>query len=128
MRVSSLSDDRVIRLISTYFVPAWLSRDYYQLGEPGRAEREAVDRVDRTKRERGLPGGSVCVYLLNPEGSTLATLPVQQAWTPSKLVAFLEKFIADRKARPRDPEAVTASAAKPRGIARTKGSDSALVN
>jgi hypothetical protein len=128
MRVSSLSDDRVVRLVSTYFVPAWVSRDFYQLGEPGRAEREAVDRVDRTKLARGLVGGSVCVYLLAPDGSTLATLPVQQAWTPAKLVAFLEKFVADHKARPRDPEAVKASAAKPRGIARTKGNDSALVN
>ena len=30
MRVSSLSDDRVIDLVSRYFVPALLSRDHYQ--------------------------------------------------------------------------------------------------
>ena len=37
-------------------------------------------------------------------------------------------MVFDHKARPRDPEAARAGAAKPRGIARTKGSDSALVN
>ena len=127
MRVSSLSDERVIKLVSTYFVPAWASRDFYQLGEPSREEREAIYKVDRTKRERGLPGGSVCVYLLDPGGSTLATMPVQQAWKPDKLVAFLEKFVADHKAAARDPEAAKA-AAKPRGIARKKGQDSVLLN
>ncbi len=64
MRASSLSDERVIELVSRYFVPAWLSRDNYQLGARSDAERAEIRRIDLDKRKRGLNGGTVCVYLL----------------------------------------------------------------
>jgi hypothetical protein len=101
MRVSSLSDERVISLVSRHFVPAWLSRDHYQQESMSKAERDELQRIDRQRRERGLEGGTVCVHLLAPDGTVAATLPVQKASDPKKLVAFLEDYIAREKVKPR---------------------------
>jgi hypothetical protein len=111
MRVSSLSNERVIALVSKYFVPAWASRDGYQLAN-SRAEREELLRIDRERRHRGLEGGNVCVYILDPDGALATTLPVQRASKPENLVPFLEKIIADRHLEPRNPEAIRAGAAR----------------
>src|SRR5437667_1870526 len=111
MRVSSLSDDRVIDLVSRYFVPALLSRDHYQADGPSRAEKEEVLRIDRDRLKRGLKGGNVCVYILAPDGSVLATQPVQLAYRPDNLVPFLKEIVDGRRLRARDPGAVKASAA-----------------
>src|SRR3954470_14802311 len=120
MRVSSLSDERVIALVSRYFVPAWLSRDHYQAGQATPEEREEVLRMDRDRQSRGLKGGSVCVYVLAPDGAVLATLPVQQAHKPANLVPFLERIVAEQKLTPRSAEAAKATAAPPRPPVRPK--------
>jgi hypothetical protein len=123
MRVSSLSDERIIRLVSKYFVPAWLSRDHYHMDAPGKAEQEEMWRIDRERRSRKFVGGSVCVYIVAPDGDLLATLPVQQAFKPDVLVDFLEKIIKDRKLTARKPEDAKASAAPPKEAPkpRTRG-------
>src|ERR1700757_2821035 len=109
MRVSSLSNARVQELIATYFVPVWHSRDAYQLTEPSREEQVELGRIDRDRDRRGLPGGTVCVFLLAPDGTVAASLPVQQAYQPEKLVPYLEKFIAAQQLLPRDSAAVQAT-------------------
>jgi hypothetical protein len=114
MRVSSLSDERVIRLLARHFVPVWLSRDHYQLGAPAEAEREELLRIDRERAARKLPGGAVCVHVLAPDGALLATLPVQKAWKAENLVPFLEKVVAGHKFEARSAAAVKASTAAPR--------------
>ncbi len=106
MRVSSLSNARVQELIATYFVPVWHSRDAYQLDEPSRDEHAELTRIDRERDRRGLPGGTVCVFLLSPDGTVAASLPVQKAYQPENLVPFLERFIQDQKMHPRDRQAV----------------------
>ncbi len=111
MRVSSLSNDRVIGLVSRHFVPVWLSRDGYQLGPRPKAERDEMTRIDRERLKRGLEGGTVCVYVLRPDGSLLSTLPVQKAARPENLVPFLEQIVAKERIEPRRPEAVRASSA-----------------
>jgi hypothetical protein len=116
MRVSSLSDERVIRLISRYFVPVWVSRDSYQLDPRNKKEQTELERIDGARAKRGLEGGTVCVFVLNPDGSVLATLRVQLAYKPEKLIPFLEKIVADKKLKPRAAEAVRASAARPSEI------------
>jgi hypothetical protein len=40
MRVSSLSDEKVINLLTKYFIPVWVSRDHYQLAAPSDAEKD----------------------------------------------------------------------------------------
>jgi hypothetical protein len=126
MRVSSLSDDRVIRLVSKNFVPVWHSRDNYQMGELPREEREEIERIDRDKKLHGLEGGNVCVYLLRPDGAVVASLPVQRASNPDHLVPFLEKFIADEKLTPRKADAARATAAAPRAT-RPKTAEGSLL-
>src|SRR5262249_11256970 len=122
MRASSLSDERVIELVSRYFVPAWLSRDNYQLGARSDAERAGIHRIYLDKRKRSLKGGTVCVYLLAPDGAVLATLPVHQAHDPKNLVPFLKQIIEKEQLEPRNPEAVQPSAASRMAVrSRTQG-------
>jgi hypothetical protein len=113
MRVSSLSDERVIRLISNYFVPVWLSRDNYQLDPRNKEEQAELERIDAERRQRGLDRGTVCVIILDPDGSVRATQRVQLAYKPENLIPFLEKIIADRKLTPRDAKAIRATAVQP---------------
>jgi hypothetical protein len=115
MRVSSLSDDRVIGLVSRHFVPVWLSRDGYQLGPRPKGERDEMLRIDRERQQRGLEGGSVCVYILRPDGSLLSTLPVQKAARPENLVPFLKAIVEKERFEARRPDSVRASAA-PRAV------------
>jgi len=122
MRASSLSDERVIELVSRYFVPAWLSRDNYQLGARSEAEQEEIRRIDLDKRRRGLKGGTVCVYLLAPDGAVVATVPVHQAGNPKLLASSLQQVIEKEQLEPRKPEAVRASAAPRKAVRpRTAG-------
>src|SRR3954453_16383319 len=103
MRVSSLSEETVIALLTRYFVPAWLSRDRYQLEPAPPAEREEMRRLDRERQRRGLKGGSVVVFLVPPDGAVLATQPVQQACRPENLVPLLEDVVRRQRLRPRSP-------------------------
>lgn len=114
MRVSSLSDPRVIEVISKYFVPAWFSRDFYQLEGDHKDEKAEILRLDNERHRRGMKGGTVCVFVVAANGDVLATLPVLQAWKAENLLPFLEKIIAENKLKPRSEEAIRASVAKER--------------
>jgi hypothetical protein len=126
MRVSSLSDERIIGLVSRYFVPAWLSRDRYQLGRPPREEADLVARIDADRHKKKLEGGAVCVYVVAAGGEVLATLPVQKASKPEQLAPFLRGVIAERKLAPREAADVKASAAAPPARPRPKAKDGRL--
>lgn len=105
MRVSSLSDSRVIPLVSKHFVPVWISRDRYQQEKISREETLLVGRIDKSRREKKLEGGAVCVYVATANGDVFATLPVQKASKPDLLVAFLKKIIDDKQVKPMKAEA-----------------------
>jgi hypothetical protein len=113
MRVSSLSDERIIRLVSDHFVPVWFSRDGYQLAKPTPADRDLLARIDASRRDKRLPSGAVCVYIVRADGEALATLPVQQASRPDKLAPFLRDVVRAEKLTARKPEEQKASAAPP---------------
>ena len=121
MRVSSLSDERIIRRLSRYFVPAWVSRDHYQLDSSDREEQAFVAKIDADRRKKKLEGGAVCVYIVTPKGEVLATLPVQKACKPELLVPFLKKVIADEKLKPRRPADVKGTPALAKPGAKTEG-------
>ena len=97
MRVSSLSDDRIIRLISGTFVPVWVSRDNYQLPDAGKDDKSFLAKVDASRRAKKLESGSVCVYIANHEGEVMATLPVGRACKPELLRPFLDKLLPDER-------------------------------
>jgi hypothetical protein len=113
MRASSLSDERVIRLVSSYFVPVHVSRDNYLMPTPDAATNRELQRIDAERRLKRLEGGIVAVYILDPDGTVRASIPVQQAYYPDRFVVFLEKVIAEVSAEPRRPEDVRRTAATP---------------
>src|ERR1700728_3247482 len=53
MRVSSLSDERIIGRVSRHFVPVWVSRDNYQLAAPPRAEQDLLNAIDADRAGAG---------------------------------------------------------------------------
>lgn len=112
MRVSSLSNSRVIDLVSKYFVPALVSRDDYQREPRDKDEKAELVRLDQERARRGLKGGNVTVFIIAANGDVLATQPVQLAYKPENLLPFLEKIIAEQKLEPRSEEAIKSSAAK----------------
>lgn len=118
MRVSSLSDDKVIDLVSKYFVPAWVSRQHYQLGGPADSEQEELTRIDHEATKHGLEDGTVCVFVIAPSGSLLASMKVQKASKPENLAPFLQKVVDDQKLEPRTAEAIRATKAEPRPPAK----------
>lgn len=123
MRVSSLSNPRIVELISKYFVPAWVSRDDYQREPRDQDEKAELQRLDRDRARRGFKGGTVCVFFVAANGDVLATQPVQQAFKPENLLPLLQKIIADHKLEPRSEEAIRDSAAKPAEVKpKTEGS------
>ena len=113
MRASSLSDARVIDLVSEYFVPVSVSRDDYQREPRDEEEKAELQRLDRERSQRGLKGGRVCAFVVAANGDVLATQPVQLAYKPENLRALLEDIIVSQKVRPRSEEAIQASAARP---------------
>jgi hypothetical protein len=123
MRVSSLSDARIIELISRHFVPVWLSRDRYQQEKIDREEQLLLGRIDLSRRTKKLEGGAVCVYVVAHTGDVLATLTVHKAWKPDLLIAFLKKIIADEKVKPKKAEKVEKKVEAP----KAKGKDARLL-
>ncbi len=128
MRVSSLSNDKVIDLLTKYFVPVWVSREHYQLAAPSDSESDELLRIDRERAKCGLEGGTVCVYILAPDGSVSATMRVQKASKPENLVPFLQKIVAEQKLTPRAPDDVRASTAAPRSPAKATTEGGIVLN
>ncbi len=113
MRVSSLSDGRVIRLISDHFVAVWVSRDNYQLPDAVKDDKAFLAKVDASRRAKKLESGSVCVYIANHDGEVMATLPVGRACKPELLRPFLDKLLPAERPPARK---VVAIAEKPKGV------------
>lgn len=106
MRASSLSNKNVIDLLSKYFIPVFVARDEARQVEPSKSDQDEVLRISRECRTRNLPAGSVCVYVVHPDGTVLTTQMVQQASKPENLVPLLKDIIAKEKLTPRDAQAV----------------------
>ena len=94
MRVSSLSDFRVIAMISDYFVPVSVSRDNYQSLPLSDRDSSILKRIDYQVEQRGLDRGSVCVFLLDTEGDVLQSLRVERASDPEVLLPLLGSVVA----------------------------------
>src|SRR5262245_39832269 len=122
MRVSSLSDERIIDLISRHFVPVWISRDRYQMEKMEREELLLLGKIDQSRLTKKLEGGAVCVYVARTSGEVIATLIVHKACKPDLLSAFLKKIIADEKIKPKKAEKVEKKVEEP----KAKGKDARL--
>src|SRR5581483_1141676 len=96
VRSRALSDPRVIGLLNSCFVPAYISNaDYEPLGEAPVAEKRRRDRIFAEAERKELPWGMDCLYLLDPEdGRVKDALPLSKA-APDATRRWLE---ANRRA------------------------------
>jgi hypothetical protein len=101
MRASSLSQPRVIEILSRYFIPIWMPSDEAGLSARGKTEAEEHARVQRLARERGLQTGMVYVYLLDAQGTPTDTMVVSRAAKPENLLPLLEKVVNRAPLQPR---------------------------
>ncbi len=105
MRASSLSDKQVIELLTKYFVPVFIARDDSRDLQPSKADQEEVLRISRECRVKKLEAGSVCAFVVHPDGSVLTAKLVQQASKPEVLIPLLKEIVAKENVTPRDQEA-----------------------
>src|SRR5262245_5986308 len=92
MRAVTLSNDTVISLLNSYFVPVYTSiEDYQGSGGAPSEEREAYQKIYRAALEKNLRTGTVFGYLTTPEGDPIDTLPV--GGSPEELTAALKRAI-----------------------------------
>jgi hypothetical protein len=110
MRVSSLSDSKVVDLLKKYFVSAWLSRDFYQKAD-NKAERQEILRIDRDVQRKKLDGGNVAAFVIDWDGTVLDAMKVHRASKPENLVPMLQKVIDAKKVQPRSDEAIKSAVA-----------------
>lgn len=123
MRVSSLSNEQIINLLTKYFIPVWVSRDHYQLAEPSNSEKDELLRIDRDREKRHLEGGDVSVFVLAPDGAVSASMSVQRAYKPENLEPFLQKIVLDQHLEARSASAIkeTTAAARPPSRPKSEG-------
>jgi hypothetical protein len=95
MRAGPLSSARVIELLNKHFVPVYASNeDYHKGGAAPPEERKIYQRVYHEALAQKRPAGSVCVYLLGPDGKGFASLIVSDAARPGRLEKLLESAVA----------------------------------
>lgn len=105
MRAGPLSDAKVIELLNTHFVPVFISNEDYAGKQPAvppdevKAHQRIYHEALREKRD----AGSVCVYLVAPDGDGFASLIVSEAAKPKRLQAVLEQAIAKHGTRSGKP-------------------------
>src|SRR5687768_470864 len=98
MRAGPLSNQKVIELLNGYFVPVYtVNEDYAKKGSAPPEEKAERERVFKAGHAAKKSVGSVHVYILDPKGELTDSLHVAEAAKPKKLIAALEKTVADLK-------------------------------
>lgn len=104
----------MIELLNRYFVPVYSSNEY--AGDHGKGPREEILARQRIYHEfaaAGLPVGDVHVYILTPDGHPLGGLDAGSAQDPQKMIASLERYIAQLKLQPGPPVVQPAAQSAP---------------
>jgi hypothetical protein len=99
MRASSFSSAKVINLLNDYFVPVHLSnQDQDNGGAPGE-EKAAKHRIYRDALAAGLKAGSVCTYMISPDGRPIAAAPLNEsvAADPDRLAELMQRVVRELK-------------------------------
>jgi len=101
VRAHALSDPRVIDLLNSCFVPAYISNaDYGDLGGASPEEKRLATRIWAKAEQAKLPWGMDCIYLLDPaDGRVNKTLELPRA-SPDETRRWLE---ASRRTPPGSP-------------------------
>jgi hypothetical protein len=95
-------------------VPVYVSNeDYEKDGSASADERKAYQRIYHEALKEKRSAGSVCIYLVTPEGKGLASMIVSTAIEPGRLQGFLESTIARLKIPEGKPVVPPAAQAPP---------------
>ncbi len=104
MRAVSLSDDRVISLLNSSFVPVFTSNeDFRDNGGAPKEERELLQQIHRDGHAKGLSVGSVHAYVISPAGRVTDSLHTVEVAKPAKLIAMLQNAESSLTIRPGQP-------------------------
>src|SRR5688572_10825894 len=96
MRTGPFSKTEVIERLNAHFVPVYVvNEDYRAAGPAPKEERDEMERIYREALNSGFSAGSVHVYLLAPNGKTIAGMHVAEAAQTPKLITLLDRAIAD---------------------------------
>src|SRR5262245_1688362 len=100
MRASSFSSTKVISLLNSYFVPVHMSnQDHGDDGGAPPEEKAERQRIYREALAAGLKAGSVCAYMIAPDGRPVAVAPLNEnvAADPDRIAELMERVIRELK-------------------------------
>src|SRR5262249_11196996 len=100
MRASSFSSAKVINLLNGYFVPVHMNnQDHDEDGGAAKEEKAEKNRIYRDALAAGLKAGTVCAYMVAPDGRPLAVAPLNQsvAAVPERLAELTAQVIRQLK-------------------------------
>jgi len=104
MRAGPLSNKKVVDLLNRYFVPVYTSNeDYSSKGRASKEEKAERERIFKAGYAAKKSVGTVHVYIVAPNGDLVDSMHVAEAAKPAKLIALLEKTVADLKVSGGEP-------------------------
>jgi hypothetical protein len=104
LRAGPLSNPKVIEILNKYYVPVYLSNEDYQGKTPVVPKDEflAWQKIYHEALKEKRDAGSVCVYLVAPDGKGLASLIVSQAAHKDNLLKLLQTIAEKQHVKPGD--------------------------
>lgn len=97
MRVGPLSNPQIIDYINKFFVPVYVTNEYYAEGRFGESNLQLLRKVWNEAERKNLPAGTVHVYLLTPDGSVHKSMHVMHAAKSAHLFRFLTAAVRELK-------------------------------
>src|SRR5207244_7110110 len=98
LRGGSLSDDKIISLINSYFVPVFISHDAHEKGDAPAEEKKEWQRIYHEANTKLKRSGTVHVYILAPaDGEVIESIDIGTATQPARLLARLEAVVQKLK-------------------------------
>lgn len=141
MRAVSLSNPKVIELLNSRYVPAYLSNeDLREQGPAPPTDKAEMRRIYKEALDAGMSAGSVHAYVVAPDGKVVDSMHTVGVSKPAELIPMLERNArklgvrpgaALVKPAPPQPPACLPSATRLHLTARwleRKGDDFALVH
>jgi hypothetical protein len=96
LRASSLSSTKVIDLLNSFFVPVSLrNQDFGDEGAASAQEKSEKARIYRDALKAGMHAGTVCVYLVSPDGAPMAVAPANEdlLYDPDRLAELMLQVV-----------------------------------
>jgi hypothetical protein len=96
LRASSLSSTKVIDLLNSYFVAVALrNQDFGSEGAASAEEKSEKARIYGEALKAGMHAGTVCVYLVSPDGRPMAVAPANESliYDPDRLAELMLQVV-----------------------------------